>query len=79
MRVMLCASLYNHDHSPRAADDEELVEIAFDHLKQHHPTVPLPVERVREIVSACPYDLEEYAEVYAGVIEPDEEFGPEPY
>jgi hypothetical protein len=43
MRVMLCASLYNHDHSPRAADDEE------------------------------------YAEVYAGVIEPDEEFGPEPY
>jgi hypothetical protein len=41
--------------------------------------VPLPVERVREIVSACPYDLEEYAEVYAGVIEPDEEFGPEPY
>jgi hypothetical protein len=79
MRAMLCASLCNDDHSPRAADGKEVVEIAFDNLKRHHPTVPLPVERDREIVSTRPYDLEEYAEVYAGVIEPDEEFGPEPY
>ena len=78
MRAMLCPSLCNCRHSLRAEVEEELVEVAFEHLRQRYPAAPLEEERLREVVFTRAYDIE-YALVYAGGAEPDEEFGPEPY
>ena len=78
MRALLCASLCNCRHSLKAEDDEGLVEIALEHLRQRHPAAPLKEEQVRKIVSTHAYDIE-YLTVYAGDFGHDEEFGAEPY
>jgi predicted small metal-binding protein len=78
MRAVLCASLCNCRHSLRAANDEELARAALVHVRQHHPAARLGEERIREIVFTRAYDVE-FAAVSAGGIEPDEEFGLEPY
>jgi predicted small metal-binding protein len=76
---VLCASLCNCRHSLRADDNEELVEVALEHMRLHHPGAPIDEERVREIISARSYDIE-YVVVYAGGYVPqEEEFGLEPY
>jgi predicted small metal-binding protein len=79
MRAVLCASLCNCRHSLQAEDDEGLVELALEHLRQRHPAAPLNEEQVMETVSTHAYTLE-YAHVgYEDGVGPDEEFGPEPY
>jgi hypothetical protein len=74
MRALLC----HCRHRLEAEDDKALLGLVREHLIREHPAIPPTDEQVEEIVSARAYDLE-YVEVYAGVIEPDEEFGPEPY
>jgi len=64
-RAVLCASLCNCRHSLRADDNEELVEVALEHMRLHHPGAPVDEERVREIISARSYAIE-YVVVYAG-------------
>ena len=78
MRAVLCGSLCNCRHSLRAEDDEKLVKVALEHLRQHHPAAPFDEVRVREVVFTRAYNVE-YAVVYAGGDGPDAEFGPEPY
>ena len=79
-RAVLCAPLCNCRHSLRADDNEELVEVALEHMRLHHPEAPVEEERVREIISARSYGIE-YVVVYAGGYGPqkEEEFGLEPY
>jgi len=81
-RAVLCASLCKCRHSLSAADNEELVEVALEHMRLHHPGAPVGEERVREIISARSYGIE-YVVVYAGGYGPqaeeEEEFGLEPY
>lgn len=74
MRALLCGC----GRRLVAADENELCEKVRDHLKREHPVTDVDEARAREIVAAHSYCYE-YAEVYAGVAEPDEEFGPEPY
>jgi len=71
-RAVLCASLCNCRHSLRADDNEELVEVALEHMRLHHPGAPIDEERVREIISARSYGIE-YVVVYAGGYGPQEE------
>jgi predicted small metal-binding protein len=61
IRAVLCASLCNCRHSLKADDDERLVEVALEHLRQSHPAAPLKEERVRKIISTRAYAIE-----YAG-------------
>lgn len=61
-----------------AKDDETLLTSVREHLVREHPTVRPTDEQVKEIVSSRAYDFQ-YAEVYPGQNETDEEFGPEPY
>jgi predicted small metal-binding protein len=68
----------NCHHSLRADDDEGLVEVALDHMRQHHPAAPVEVESIRKIISTRSYDIE-YVVVYEGGYGPEEEFGLEPY
>ena len=79
-RAVLCASLCNCRHSLRADDNEELVEVALEHMRLHYPGIPIDEERVREIIFARSYGIE-YVVVYAGSYGPqeEEEFGLEPY
>ncbi len=72
MRALLCGC----HRRLAAADEDELREKVRDHLRREHPIMDVDEARVREIVAVHSY---EYAEVYVGVAEPDEEFGPEPY
>ena len=65
MRALLCASLCNCRHSLRGDDDEELVEVALEHMRHNHPAARAEEERVREIVSSRAYDIE-YIVVYEG-------------
>lgn len=74
MRALLCSC----GRRLVAADEDELCEKVRDHLKSEHPVTDVNEVRVRKIVATHSYCYE-YAEVYAGVAEPDEEFGPEPY
>jgi len=46
-RAVLCASLCNCRHSLRADDNEELVEVALEHMRLHHSGAPIDEERVR--------------------------------
>ena len=65
MRALLCASLCNCRHSLRADYDEELVEVALEHLSHNHPAARAEEERVRKIISSRAYDIE-YVVVYEG-------------
>jgi len=78
MRALLCNSKCNCYRRLKAADDEELVREVLDHLRRNHPAVPHDEVQVREIVSACAYELE-YAVVYEDKDGPEKEFGPEYY
>jgi predicted small metal-binding protein len=62
MRAVLCASLCNCRHTLRANGDEELVEVALEHLRHNHPAAPLMEERIKKIVFTRAYDIE-YATV----------------
>ena len=62
MRAVLCASLCNCRHTLRANSDEELVEVALEHLRHNHPAAPLMEERIKKIVFTRAYDIE-YATV----------------
>ena len=62
MRAVLCASLCNCRHTLRANGDEELVEVALEHLRHNHPAAPLMEERIKNIVFTRAYDIE-YATV----------------
>jgi hypothetical protein len=77
-RAVFCATLCNCRHRLRAEDDEGLMEVALEHLRQYHPGAPLDEEWVRKVVFTRAYDIE-YATMYAGDFGHDEEFGPEPY
>jgi hypothetical protein len=59
----LCASLCNCRHSLRG--DEELVEVALEHMSYNHPAARAEEERVRKIISSRAYDIE-YVVVYEG-------------
>jgi predicted small metal-binding protein len=59
MRAVLCALLCNCRHALRA-DDERLVAVVLDHLRRYHPVAPIGEERVREIVTARAYEIEEF-------------------
>ena len=65
MRALLCASLCNCRHSLRADDDEELVEVALEHMRHNHPAAGAEEERVRKTISTRAYDIE-YVVVYEG-------------
>jgi hypothetical protein len=60
MRAVLCALLCNCRHALRADDDERLVAVVLDPLRRYHPVAPLGEERVREIVTARAYEIEEF-------------------
>jgi hypothetical protein len=74
MRALLCHCALRLE----AEDDEAMLERVHDHLVRKHPTIPPTDEQVREIVATRVYDLE-YAEVYAGGVDGEDEFGFEPY
>jgi hypothetical protein len=74
MRALLCHCGLRLE----AEDDEALLASVRDHLVRKHPIIPPTDEQVREIVSTRAYDLE-YAELYAGAVAAEDEFGPEPY
>jgi predicted small metal-binding protein len=79
MRALLCASLCNCRHSLRADDDEELVEVALEHMSYNHPAARAEEERVRKIISTRAYDIE-YVVVYeGGYYGPEAEFRLEPF
>jgi predicted small metal-binding protein len=65
MRALLCASLCNCRHSLRADDDEELVEVALEHMRHNHPAACAGEERVRKTISTRAYEIE-YVVVYEG-------------
>ena len=78
MRALLCASLCNCRHSLRADDDEELFEVAVEHMRHNHPAATTEEERVRQIISTRAYDIE-YVVVYeGGHYGPEAEFRLEP-
>ena len=58
MRALLCASFCNCRHSLRGDDDEELVEVALEHMRHNHPAARAEEERVRQIISTRAYDIE---------------------
>jgi predicted small metal-binding protein len=61
MRAVLCALLCNcRHHALRADDDERLVAVVLDHLRRYHPVAPVGEERVKEIVTARAYEIEEF-------------------
>jgi predicted small metal-binding protein len=60
MRAVLCVLLCNCRHALRADDDERLVAVVLDHLRRYHPVAPLGEERVKEIVTARAYEIEEF-------------------
>jgi predicted small metal-binding protein len=64
-RAVLCACLCNCRHSLRADDNEELVEVALEHMRLHHPEAPIDEERVGEMITARSYGIE-CVVVYAG-------------
>lgn len=74
MRALLCGC----GRRLVAADEDRLCKEVRDHLKEEHSVMDVDQAKVREMVAAHSYCYK-YAEVYAGVAEPDEEFGPEPY
>ena len=74
MRALLCHCGLRLE----AEDDEALLASVRDHLVRRHPTIPPTNEQVREIVATRAYNLE-YAKVYAGAIDAEDEFGLEPY
>ena len=78
MRAVLCATLCNCRHSLRADDEEVLVEVALEHMRQNHPDASVEEERIRETISTRSYDIE-YVVVYEGGYGPEAEFGVEPY
>ena len=77
MRAMLCGCGKHLE----AGDEERLVERVQAHLRRFHPdhlVASLDRKQIREIVATRAYKLE-YALVYEGDDEPDEEFGLDPY
>ncbi len=74
MRALLCGC----GRRLVAADENGLCEKVSYHLKTEHPVMDIDQAQVRQIVATHSYCYE-YAEVYAGAAEPDEEFGLEPY
>jgi predicted small metal-binding protein len=72
MRALLCAPLCNCRHSLRADDEEALVEVALEHLRQNHPYASVEEERIRETVCTRSYDIE-YVVVYEGGYGPEAE------
>ena len=78
MRAVLCATLCNCRHSLRADDEEVLVEVALEHMRQNHPDASVEEERIRETISTRSYDIE-YVVVYEGGYGEEAEFGVEPY
>ena len=74
MRALLCHCGLRLE----AEDTRALLALVRDHLVRKHPTKPPTDEQVREIVATRAYDLE-YAEIYAGAVDTEDEFGPEPY
>jgi predicted small metal-binding protein len=78
MRALLCASLCNCRHTLRAEDDEELLEVAVEHMSHNHPAASAQEERVRQIICSRAYDIE-YVVVYeGGHFGPEAEFSLEP-
>jgi predicted small metal-binding protein len=76
MRALLCASLCNCRHSLRG--DEELLEVAVEHMSHNHPAASAQEERVRQIICTRAYDIE-YVVVYeGGHFGPEAEFSLEP-
>ena len=45
-------------HHFEAADDEELVRLAREHVAEHHPDMERSDEQLRERVAADAYDVE---------------------
>lgn len=74
MRAMLC-SCHQHLEAP---DEETLYEEVLAHLRRDHPVVGMSEAQIRKVVARHFYRYE-CKEVYVGTIQPDEEFGPEPY
>lgn len=74
MRALLC----HCRHRLEAENNETLFGLVREHLTREHPAIPPSNEQVWEIVATRAYDLE-YAEVYAGGVDVEDEFGPEPY
>jgi predicted small metal-binding protein len=65
MRALLCAPLCNCRHSLRANDEEALVEVALEHMRQNHPHALVEEERIRETVCTRSY-VNEYVVAYEG-------------
>jgi predicted small metal-binding protein len=59
MRAVVCALLCNCRHTLRADDDEGLMAAALEHLRRCHPAAPLGEERIRDIVYARAYEIEQ--------------------
>ena len=78
MRAVLCASLCNCRHSLRAEDEEALVEVALEHMRQNHPYASVEEERIRETITTRSYDID-YVVTYEGGYGPKTEFVVERY
>lgn len=74
MRAMLC-SCHRHLEAP---DEETLCEEVLAHLRRDHPIIGMNEAQIRRVVAEHSYRYE-CKEIYAGTIQPDEDFGPEPY
>lgn len=74
MRTLLC----HCRHRLIAEDDKALLGLVGEHLVREHPALAPTEGQVGEIVATRAYDLD-YREVYAGALDPEDEFGPEPY
>jgi hypothetical protein len=74
MRALLCHCGLRLE----AEDDDALRALVLDHLLGRHPAIPPTDEQVREIVATRAYDFE-YAEVYAGAGDLEDEYRLEPY
>ena len=78
MRALLCASLCTCRHNLRGDDEEELLEVALEHMRHDHPAARAEEERVRQIISSRAYDIEHVVVYEGGYYGPEAEFRLEP-
>jgi predicted small metal-binding protein len=72
MRALLCAPLCNCRHSLRAIDEEALVEVALEHMRQNHPYASVEEGRIRQTVCTRSYEID-YVVKYEGGYGPEAE------
>ena len=75
MRALLCQCRCRSE----AEDDEALLGLVWDHHLREHPALALTDKQIMEIVSTRAYNFEYVPVGYENGVDPDEDFGPEPY